>query len=177
MKKKLKIGRAKRDRLFYGASEASPKVRWASVASRRAPQPLGWHHNRKAKHKFRAWNLKNPITKKETKEIQNEPYAPTCPPLQGYEGARTGFVRLDASRARAKETKERKAFPRTPEPLPLPPSPPTSHDKETNKEAGEGAYFSFFFMGGYNKLFEFASLRANSNNLLISYTNLALLIN
>ena len=115
MKKKLKIGRAKRDRMLsHERSEL-----WYPY------QPSGWHHNRKAKHKFRAWNLNDATTKKETKEMQYFPNAPTCPPLQGYEGARTGFVRLAASRARAKETKERKAFPRTPEPQPLPPSPPT----------------------------------------------------
>ena len=81
-----------RPTLFMGRAKRAPKCVGASFASRRAPQPSGWHHNRKAKHKFRAWNLIDATTKKETKEMQYFPNAPTCPPLQGYERTSTGFA-------------------------------------------------------------------------------------
>ena len=81
MKKKLKIGRAKRDRMLsHERSEL-----WYPYP------PLGGHHNRKAKHKFRAWNFLDAITKKETKEMIYFPNAPTCPPLQGNTEASKGF--------------------------------------------------------------------------------------
>ena len=164
MKKKLKIGRAKRDRMLsHERSEL-----WCPYP------PLGGHHNRKAKHKFRAWNLKDATTKKETKEMIYFPYAPTCPPLQGYEGARTGYELWQPPERGLKKPKNGKPFQERPSRCRCPRARQPNTIKKPTKKRARGHTLLFFFMGGYNKLFEFASLRANSNNLLISYTNLAL---
>ena len=154
-----------RPTLFMGRAKRAPKCVGASFASRRAPQPLGWHHNRKAKHKFRAWNFLDAITKKETKGMKNEPYAPTCPPLQGKTAGKYGLWALAATGSRAIETKERKAFPRTrPSRSRCPRARQPNTIKQPTNERARGHTFLIYLWGGFWKWFEFASLRANSNH-------------
>ena len=79
--------------------------------------------------------------------MTNLPYAHTRPPLQVFEEV-CMWLSFGLSERGQKKPKTRKAMPRTPETQPLPPSPPNSHDKETNKEAGEGAYLSITYYRG-----------------------------
>ena len=126
MKKKLKIGRAKRDRRFYGASEASPKVRRGERSEQESPRAEGEHHNRKAKAQIPGLKRKTSHTTKETKGAQTKHQEKGDPPMQG-KGTRTARARAHHGHEspEPQETKERKANPRTGEPQPLPPSPPT----------------------------------------------------
>lgn len=112
----MKIGRAKRDRsLSHERSEL-----WSPYP------PLGGHHNRKAKAQIPGLKRKTSLTTKETKEAQTKHQEKGDPPMQG-KGTRTARARAHHGHESPEPqgTKERKANPRTGEPQPLPPSPPT----------------------------------------------------
>ena len=138
MKKKLKIGRAKRDRMLsHERSEL-----WYPYP------PLGGHHNRKAKHKFRAWNFLDAITKKETKEMIYFPNAPTCPPLQGYERTSTGFaLRLSLERG-LKKPKNGKPCQERPSRSRCPRARQPNMIKQPTNERARGHTFFIYLWGG-----------------------------
>ena len=161
MKKKLKIGRAKRDRkLSHERSEL-----WYPYP------PLGGHHNRKAKHKFRARNLKDATTKKETKEMIYFPYAPTCPPLQGYERTSTGFALWMSLERGLKKPKNGKPCQERPSRSRCPRARQPNTIKQPTNERARGHTFLIYLWGGYRIWFELASLRANSNQIQLVIQN------
>ena len=111
---------------FYVASFASHKCVGASFASSRAPQPLGWHHNRKAIAKIPGLKLLRCYYEKRNQRNDILPIRTHLPALarenrRQVRALSFGRHRFSGDRNQRTESLSKNA----PEPLPLPPSPPT----------------------------------------------------
>ena len=103
--------------------------------------------------------------------MQNEPYAPTCPPLRGYEGASTGFALWMPPERGLKKPKNGKPSQERPSRRRCPRARQPNTIKQTTNERARGHTFLIYLWGGVRIWFELASLRANENQIQLVIQN------
>ena len=94
------------------------------------------------------------------------PNAPTCPPLQGNTEASKGFELWPPPVLGRQKPKNGKPFQERARAAAVAPEPAILTGIRNQQRSGRGGILSLFiYGGGYDKWFELASLRANSNHL------------